>query len=290
MRFKFIAALAALAGLAFSALAEEPSTPPAEAVQPAGDEFVIPDGAAVVLETVAPLSSEGTQRDQEIPLRLAEAIVIDGVTLAPAGAEAGGVLLDTGRGRPGWPGKIVIVARWVLINGERIPVHAAQFMRTGEHGLVERSVMTGRAPIFIPVEYTTLYGSDVELAAGARLTGHLGAQISRADTTSDIPAGHARVIFFRPDRGVGGWRTYNIHDGEMRIGRLRNRSSFEYEAPAGIHEFSAGTHGEETLRFEAVAGTTYYVRLLLAPGRDMNLPILRPSTRNNYYVALQRAR
>jgi hypothetical protein len=292
MRFKFYAAFAALACFPLGALAQDnpANAASAEAVQPLSETAQIPDGTPIILETIAALSSEGTQRDQEIPLRLAEAIVINGVTLAPAGAEAGGVLLDTGRGWPGWPGKLAISARWVLIDGERVPVHAAQLMRTGEHGLVERTVLTGNAPIFIPLEYTTLYGSDVELPAGARISGQLGAQALPIEATSDIPAGHARIIFFRQDRRVGRLRTYNVNSGESRIGRLANRSSFEYDAPAGVHEFSAGTHGLETLRFEAVAGSTYYIRLLLAPGSGMTLPILRPSTQNNYYAAQQRGR
>lgn len=256
----------------------------------------IPGGTRVELEIVSMVSSTTSQRDQVVALRLAESIVVDGITLVPAGAEGGGVILDAApAGGDGRPGKLIVAGRYLLIDGVRVALRGAQFMATGDHATNRVEMWISDGYLIRPYSTNVLSGDDLVIPAGTRITGRLGVttDATSAGPINDappealdgpIPAGQARVVFFRQNRLEGRLRNYPLRTADVAIGPLRNASFLTYDAPEGIYAFASG-NGQETLRFQVEAGAIYYVEWLLADGVLMSRPLLRPSTRAAFEAA-----
>lgn len=253
-----------------------PENAPAPTQIPAEHTIAIPAGTVVTLELPQPLSSETSQRDQEVALRLAEPIVIDGVVVVAEGAVAGGVILDAGSATwDGRPGKLIIAGRYLMINDQRVPLQRAQLLASGDH---ETRINISGHPL-LTIGDTYLVGDNIVLPAGTRFFGQLGVDDQRE--AESLPEGHGRVVFFRRERFAGSGRSYPLRSGSETIGPIRNASFRNYDAPEGTYEFATG-NGEEGLRFEVEAGVTYYVEWLLAQGAVLRRPLLRPSSRDEF--------
>ncbi len=113
--------------LADIAPAELPTDTPA--VLPAPVSVAIPRMTPVVVELLATLSSETSTNGDHFALRLAEPIVIDGVTVVPAGTPGEGEVIHAKRkGGMGAAGELILTARFLQLDGQQIPLRS---MRVG---------------------------------------------------------------------------------------------------------------------------------------------------------------
>jgi hypothetical protein len=149
--------------------------PPAAAAE-APASIRIPAGMTVQVELTEALSSRTSQQQQLFGLRLAEAIVIDGREIVPAGAVGGGEVIDAHASAfGGRQGRLIISGRYIEINGEHARIRGMQITAAGEDRgnaalAVSMIPYAGIAGIFVQ-------GGEVNIPAGARGTARLAADV-----------------------------------------------------------------------------------------------------------------
>jgi hypothetical protein len=174
-------ALAAVLAAGFTSAAAQGLAPPSLA-PPAGATVAASSPASVRLaadtpvniELVDPVSSKDRTRGDKFAIRLAAPIVVDGATVAPAGATGEGEVVYAQRGGAGGsPGKLVLAARYLDVAGVRVRLKAFNLAAGGESEFREMQVaaeLIGPAVLFIN-------GHNVVYPAGTR---------ARAKVTEDV--------------------------------------------------------------------------------------------------------
>ncbi len=108
-------------------LQEAPAPVAEPAPEPASEpaSVTIPRLTEVVLAVMADLSSNESQRGQTFPVRLLQPIIVDGVEVIPAGAEGEGEVVHAkGSGGMGAAGELLLTARYIEHNGQRIALRS----------------------------------------------------------------------------------------------------------------------------------------------------------------------
>ena len=126
-------------------LIDGPPPPPAgPPPAPPPGQAVLATGATVALVIDEAVSSARFQRGNCFSLSLAEPIVVDGQFVAPAGAHGVGQVVDSRRGGiGGTPGMLILAARYVMVDGQRIH----RVISPGTSGKIEHRPVKGRAVI-----------------------------------------------------------------------------------------------------------------------------------------------
>ncbi|PNU05058.1 hypothetical protein [Novosphingobium guangzhouense] len=102
------------------------------AVSSSACERAIPALTPVRIEISADLGSATSHSLDAFPIRLAEAIVIDGVEIVPAGAKGLGEVVHAKKaGGSGTPGELVLAARWIDACGQRLKLRSMNFSAAG---------------------------------------------------------------------------------------------------------------------------------------------------------------
>lgn len=136
------------------AAGEPPAVPPApEAVvtaakpadaPPAPAALVLPKGTPIVIAIDKELGSKISQTGETFPIRLAEAVAVDGVEVLPAGITGQGQVVHAKKaGLAGAAGELVLAARWLDLDGRRIELRSFRFFEAGEVTLSKGQDNTG---------------------------------------------------------------------------------------------------------------------------------------------------
>jgi hypothetical protein len=134
----------------------------------------IPAGTVVEIEIDEFLSARKSYEGQQFQLHLAEPIVRDGRTLAPAGAHGMGEVIEAKRpGIGGKPGVLTLAARYVEVRGVRLGLGHFGFSRTG-HDAYGASMAVGMA-VGLPGLLVT--GDDVKVNPGTRAYAKINADV-----------------------------------------------------------------------------------------------------------------
>lgn len=105
------------------AVAMEPSSPP----------LAVPRLTTLVIELLATLSSETSTPGDHFPIRLFEPVVIDGVTVIPAGTMGEGEVIHAKhKGGMGAAGELIITARFLDVHGQRLPLRSLRVNGDGQ--------------------------------------------------------------------------------------------------------------------------------------------------------------
>jgi hypothetical protein len=136
-------------------------------------------GAQLEIELVDNLNSSTNRLADRFSIRLAEPISRDGVDVVAAGAMGQGEVIDVARaGIGGKQGKLIIAARYLDLNGQRVRVRGMTLMASGKSRV---DLATGLALVVSPVA-VFISGGDIAIPAGARATVRLAEDVS-------LPAG-----------------------------------------------------------------------------------------------------
>ena len=171
--------------LAVSGLGQVDPSGPASPVQqpvqpptaPAVSMLSIPAGTQVELELVNTLSSTTSHLADRFAIRLAAPISVNGVEVVAAGAVGQGEVIDVGRsGMGGKQGKLIISARYLDLNGQRVRLRGMTLMAAGESQVdLARHVMlvpyAGIAAGFIT-------GSEISIPSGTRARARLADDVA----------------------------------------------------------------------------------------------------------------
>jgi len=183
---------AAAQSSADASMAAQPS-PEAQAAQPAAapaqaqpnQGLLLAADTPVRIELVEAASSKDHKRGDKFPIRLAAPIVVDGRTLAPAGARGMGEVVYAERGGGGGsPGKLVLAARYIDVGEVRVRLKAFNLAAGGDSNFREMQV----AAELIGVGVFLINGHDVLYPAGTKARAKVAEDVFLAPLPSPDPA------------------------------------------------------------------------------------------------------
>lgn len=161
--FGFAVAVAAL--LAMSDIAA-PTAPPVDATAVgtvSANPRRIAAGTPVTLDTVEPLNSAKLKQGDRFALRLAASLTAGSVELLPAGTPGVGEVIHADRSHGGGrPGELLIAARYLEVQGVRIPLRR---YRVGAVGTDRSGAVLGASFAIGPFAMF-MRGGEIEIPAG----------------------------------------------------------------------------------------------------------------------------
>lgn len=187
----------ALATFPCAALAQTPA--PVESASAASEAAApasvrIPAGTLVQLEITEHLDSENSRQEQLFAMRLAEPIVIGGREVVPAGALAGGEVIDAAPSAfGGRQGRLILSGRFLEIAGQRVRIRAMHVSGAGEdRGSTALAVgmLAGPAGFFVQ-------GGEVHIQPGARANARIAVDV-------DVPLEPAEAPTEPESQSLGG--------------------------------------------------------------------------------------
>jgi hypothetical protein len=187
MKNRFAAGLALALGAAYSAAAWAQAV--ASDVPPAAAVHKVAANTLVDLEIAQPISTRTIKRGDMFAIRLAAPITLDGSVLVPAGATGQGQVVDAGKaGLGGKPAKLVLAARYLDWNGQRIPLHGFRWGRIGTGADRQTEANTLALVPYAGVLSFLVRGGDIEVPPGAGAQAKLGADINSSGVVQTTPA------------------------------------------------------------------------------------------------------
>lgn len=141
--------------------------------------MVLRAGARVVLEIDEPLGSNTSKLGDHFKLHLVAAVVIDGRTLLPAGTPGVGEVVHIARSALGGrPGELIVMARYLDVDGVHVPLGHFRFGDTGK----DNSTASLIAMEAIGLPGVLITGGQVKILAGTRGNARTSADVTLPPT------------------------------------------------------------------------------------------------------------
>lgn len=279
----------------------EAAPAPSQAAAQAPAAVVVPAGTYVLVATSEPLNSLTATTGAKVNMTLVKPLKAGETEVIPAGATVVGEIIHaTPKANGGKPGEILVTARYIDVNGAKIPLKGLR-LRAGGKDLSSASLWA----------MGLVKGSEAEMVAGtageARLSENLvvAAEGLRSEPVDPVTLaadagpqpdvvpgkvkaplpGKARVVFFRDNVFQGSAISYKIRTGpnnEVVLGTLSSGVYFSVDADPGDHLFTAATEARDGLKIEVEAGETYFVRGTVVVGAWVGQPNLAPSDKATF--------
>jgi hypothetical protein len=136
-----------------------------------------PAGTKVVIELTEPVSSKTGKHGDMFALKLAKPLVVGGEVLIPAGAPGMGQVVDaSSSGFMGRPSKLVLAARYLEVDGRRVPLRSLELGLAGEDKTATVAVMSSLP--YVGITSLLIKGGEIEAFAGTTATAKLSADFS----------------------------------------------------------------------------------------------------------------
>jgi hypothetical protein len=173
----------------------EPDAGQAPEPEPEQASITIPRLTEVVVAVMADLSSNESQRGQTFPIRLIQPIVIDGVEVVPAGAEGEGEVVHAkGSGGMGAAGELLLTARYILHNGQRIDLRSFRMGAEANSRIDTVNAINVASTAALPL--VGLVGFFIEGDALRVATGTPALAKLSADVVVPLPSAEASPVVF----------------------------------------------------------------------------------------------
>lgn len=274
-----------------------------------------PARTEVEVELAAPVSTRTQKTGDTFALRLATPLVVDDRILLPAGTPGVGAVIEAARpGLGGKAAKLVLTARYLQVDGRRVPLTGLQLARAGRSNSMQASAVGLTGIVFAPLGFIGLAvrGGNVDLPEGVRASARLASDVvlpsqgpaplsahqteAATDGDTDIhgsievpppPRGKGQVVFFRAKSllALGQW--FKVREDGQAICKLTNGVYCIHVTEPGTHTYTAKFEPElkDHLTLPIGAGETYYVegetsRALLVGAAD-----LYPSDKQRFDLA-----
>jgi hypothetical protein len=170
-------------------------TPPPSAVAPeapSSGQAVLASGSTATVTVDEAVSSARFQRGMCFSISLAEPIVVDGQVVAQAGAVGVGQVVDSRRGGlGGTPGMLILAARYLMVDGQRIPLRGFRIIGSARDytaGIVTAGAVAGAFVPFAGMATLLIPGGDLTVPAGYRAEARVRAPVLLS-TLGPAPAG-----------------------------------------------------------------------------------------------------
>ncbi|MCZ8369016.1 MAG: hypothetical protein O9293_03450 [Porphyrobacter sp.] len=156
------------------------TAPAAEAPAPAPAGLLLPKTTPLIIAIEKELGSKISQTGETFPIRLVQAVSVDGVEVLPAGITGQGEVVHAKKaGLAGAAGELVLAARYLDFNGRRIELRSFRFMEAGESSLGKGQDNTGVSNI------TTAVAGPIGFFIGGGNTNVLPGTVANAKTRND---------------------------------------------------------------------------------------------------------
>ena len=178
---------ASVGGAQVSGLEESTASGPTapSAVEPAC--CTAPANTTVELEILDLLNSSQRKRGDRFGLRVAEPLVVDGITLIPAGIRGVGEVVHAAAARGGGaPGELLIAARWLDVDGQSLKLRGLKLGVTGgDNSGMALGVSFAAGPFAMFIR-----GREIEIPAGTRVNARLAddARLTPGPDQTALPA------------------------------------------------------------------------------------------------------
>ncbi len=172
-------------------------SPPVASVAPAPPAApVVPALTPVSLEIGADLGSKTSKSGDTFPIRLHEAIVIDGKELVPAGATGMGEVVEARHtGMSGSSGILILAARYLDISGHHLRLRSMHLAENGTSRIGTANGL-GIAGAVIPgVGFLALLtsGDDVSVRSGSVAAAKTAEDFTLITSSGALPAASAAI-------------------------------------------------------------------------------------------------
>lgn len=173
--------LLCLAGTAAVAQTAPPADPaPTVAPVPAAPARaanVVPKNTPIVVEFPSLVTTRTAVRDEMFDLKLSEPVTLNGAVVMPAGTAGKGQVVDVGKpGMGGKPGKLVLAARYLELDGRKIPIKALTVNMTAR----DQGGQAVAVGVAVGIVGLAVQGGHMEVAAGTKATAKLAADFDPA--------------------------------------------------------------------------------------------------------------
>ena len=208
MRIQIVATVSAVA-LACAATLAQAQPAPAAAAAPATPDAVTPTPATATSTTAAPtppaaaahiasgtiivvevtqlISTKIQRKGDMFTLKLAEPIKYGEQEVVPAGVPGMGQVVDSQPpGFGGAPGKLVLAARYLEVNGQHVPIHALQLGGSGQDR--DALALAVSAIPYVNIASILIHGGQMEVPTGSHAYAKLGANLPVPDAPPAKPA------------------------------------------------------------------------------------------------------
>jgi hypothetical protein len=180
-----LVALCVLFVLAGAATGQSDALPAGQpgASAPAASAVRLPLGTPLEVELVDPLSSRTSLTGDRFAIRLVAPISVDGVEVVAAGATGQGEVIDAAHaGMGGRQGKLLVSARFLEINGQRVRIRGMTLNVAGKSRV---GLATGVLLVpYAGVGAVLIQGGEIEMPRGTRATVRLAEDVTLASTNS----------------------------------------------------------------------------------------------------------
>lgn len=95
--------------------------------------LILPKGYPIVITVEAEIGSKISQSGEVFPIKLAQPVVVYGIEVLPAGIVGEGQVVHAKKGgMAGAAGELVLAARYLDLEGRRIPLRSFKFVEAGD--------------------------------------------------------------------------------------------------------------------------------------------------------------
>jgi hypothetical protein len=242
-------------------------------------------GVPVPLRLEETIGSETHEQGASFALTVTAPVVVDGVTVIPAGARGEGQVVHVQKPAAfGKPAELTLASRFVQVGDTRMALRGlmvaevAQSRATSGNAARTTAQVLGDLSIIGSALYGTaiaafIRGEHIVVPAGTDLVAH-----------ALVPAAaeHGTIVFYRP-RGEGGLGYgFNVHEGTTELVTLRRGEYFVAAVPPGKHEYFVRSEARDVLAVEVEPGETLYVQGTFTPGLAVQRPNLAPSSKEAF--------
>jgi hypothetical protein len=127
----------------------------------------VASGSVVTIELLAEVSTKTVHAGDHFPFKLSAPLIVEDQVVIPAGARGEGEVVDAARpGMAGKPAKLVLAARFVDLDGRRVPLRAFRLSGVGKDNSTTADVVAF-AP-YVGILALGITGGDVVYPAGVR--------------------------------------------------------------------------------------------------------------------------
>lgn len=153
---------------------------------------LIPSGTPVEVEITKAVSSKTAASGERFPIRLTHDLVVDGVTLAPAGAAGMGEVIDVAPGGiAGRPGKLVLAARFVDLGAVHLPLRGFHLAGSGHDS--SKAVANASVLPYVGILAVAIQGGNIDYAIGTRAMAKVAADTTFHPANLRLPAAPAPI-------------------------------------------------------------------------------------------------
>lgn len=141
--------------------------------------LTLPEGTPVHLQTREDLSSKDARKGDKVEMAVAEPVVVNGVTVIPAGAPAvGEISRARDNGLLGRSGKLEIEVRQLSADGRIVPLRGQQNAK-GKAGTIGA---VGAGVVFLPLAIV-VKGKEAKIPAGTKVDVYVDQPVQLTDTS-----------------------------------------------------------------------------------------------------------